>query len=403
MIFLLIWSPISGCPGAPPYRQSSHIGHRDRRVDTSDAAIIAYQVCSELNGFPPRAQPRQTATPLRGARRRPIVGINRNGNIGLSQHAGAGMRAQLTPTAVIIFAVATLLLACPLSYAQNCEGPTFQHHSTAPQEFDTNSHLEQGDYEYTTCITARSQKRKGEYWRIDRCVHNPDPKFPLHFSWFVPEWEAWVPPNCVLEYPHYLQSAPTAQSTPKLITSCIEYGNAGRMTTAQYLGDDAEQQAAANEDKSQCQPAGPGKLKASSADEAKLTPLAFETDLFFPSDAKYPEKTMLAMAASYSVAVEGNSYASTLDYRLTPGPNSFDAVPKLVRMRVLLRGEAERLTQFLSPQAKEPVRMQEVDSVRLLQVHGDGPWRLVHAVLQFFDQSDKPVAKAQVPVFVSAP
>lgn len=336
------------------------------------------------------------------APKKAILRINQSGNFALQQHAGAWMRAQFTRTSVVIFAVAALFLACSPSYAQNCDGPTFQHHSTTPQQFDTNSHVEQGNYEYTTCIKPGLQKRIGQYWRIDRCVHNPDPQYPFHFSWFVPEWEAWVPPNCVLEYPHYLSSAPTAQTQPKLITSCIEYGNAGRMTTAQYLGDDVEEQAAANEDKSQCKPAGPGLLKAPSA-QAPLRPLAFDTDLFFPSDVKYPEKTMLALAASYSVAVDGNSYASTFDYRLTPAPNSSEAVPKLVRMRIVLRGEAERLTQFLSPQAKEPVRMQEEGSVHLLQVHGDGPWRLVQAVLQFFDQNDKPVAKAQVPVFVSAP
>jgi hypothetical protein len=70
---------------------------------------------------------------------------------------------------------------------------------------------------------------------------------------------------------------------------------------------------------------------------------------------------------------------------------------------VVMRGEAERLTQFLTPRSREPVRMKEKDSVILLEVRGEGrPWRLVHAVLQFFDQKDRPVAKAQVPVFVSS-
>ena len=312
-----------------------------------------------------------------------------------------GCARSLPPTAIVVSASLAPLFPCLPSYAQNCDGPTFQHHGTTPQQFDTNSHLEQGNYEYTTCIKPGLQKRVGQYWRIDRCVHNPDPKYPFHFSWFVPQWESWVPPNRVLEYPHYLQNAPTPKSV-QLVTSCIEYGNAGRMTTAEHLADEAEQTAAANQNKSRCQPVGPGELKASSAESAPLSPIAFEADLFFPSDAKYPEKTMLAMVASYSIAVDGDSYDSTLDYQLAPAPNNPDAVPKLVRMRVVLGGETERLTQFLSSQVKEPVRMQEKGSVHLLQVHGNGPWRLLHAVLQFFDQSDQPVAKAQVPVFISA-
>jgi hypothetical protein len=306
-----------------------------------------------------------------------------------------------------VFTLVTTLLACPPAHAQTCDGPTFQSHNTKPQPFDTNSHLELGDYEYTTCITPRLQKRKGEFWRIDRCVYNPDPKYSFHFSWFVPEWEAWVPPSCVLEYPHYLPDrlkpgAPAAQQTKpvtNLITSCIEYGNAGRMTTAQYLGDESEKQAAANEDQSQCKPAGP--LKASLV-ETPLRTLAFEADLFFPSDAEHPEQTMLALTANYSIDVDGDSYASTLEYRLKPAPNSPEAVPKLAAMRVVMRGDAERLVQFLTPRSREPIPLQEEDSVRLLQVRGEGPWRLVQAVLQFFDQKARPVAKAQIPVFVSS-
>ena len=169
------------------------------------------------------------------------------------------------------------------------------------------------------------------------------------------------PPNCVLEYPHYLPDQvkpglPAAQIKPaaKLITSCIEYGNAGRMITAQYLGDEAEEQAAVKEDKSQCQPAAP--LKSSSSAEVPRRPLAFDTDLFFPSDAEHPEQTMLALAASDPIAVDGNSYASTLDYRLMPAPNSREAVPKLVQMRIVLRGDAERLTRSLLKLRREGTR-----------------------------------------------
>jgi hypothetical protein len=221
------------------------------------------------------------------------------------------MRARLIPDAAGIVALATMLVASPPGHTQTCEGPTFQQHNTKPQPFDTNSHVELGDYEYTKCITPKSQMRKGEFWRIDRCVYNPDSKFPFHFSWFVPEWEAWVPPNCVLEYPHYLPDPvkpgpPATQIKPatKLITSCIEYGNVGRMTAAQYLGDQAEQQAAIGEDQTQCKPLAP--LKASSA-ETPLRPLAFEADLFFPSDAVHPEQTMLTLAATYSIVVDGKA------------------------------------------------------------------------------------------------
>src|SRR5262249_54494068 len=154
--------------------------------------------------------------------------------------------------------------------------------------------------------TPKLQKRKGEFWRIDRCVYNPDPKYSLHFSWFVPEWETSVPPNCVLEYPHYLpdpikpgSAGAQTKPTTKLITSCIDYGNADRLTTAEYLGTEAEEEAAKREDQSQCRPAAP--LKAS-LPETPLRALAFDADLFFPSDAEHPDQTMLALDSTYSIA-----------------------------------------------------------------------------------------------------
>jgi hypothetical protein len=171
------------------------------------------------------------------------------------------------------------------------------------------------------------------------------------------------------------------------------------MTSVEYLGDKAEEEAAKREDLSQCQPTPP--IKAAGGETGQLRPLTFSSELFFPSDFARPDQTMLGLLAAYELVADKYSYRTTFKYQLLPLPGS-EGDPTAIEMRTLLPGEAERLAPFLSGDNKGGrVRLKGEGGLELLQVKGEGPWHLVSAALQFFDRSGKAVARTQVPLFVS--
>jgi hypothetical protein len=234
---------------------------------------------------------------------------------------------------VMIFVAAVCAISCcpQAKAAQQCEGQTPEHHSLQPP-FDTNSHLEYGDHSYAGCFSKNSKMQKGgEFWRIDRCVYNPDTKYDLKISWLVPEWEGYVPPQCAVEYPHYLNADdPKTKPKTNLIKSCIEYGNAGRMTTAQYIGDEQEKEAASHEDQSNCR-LPVARVSGAGADPDPRS-IDFDIELFFLSDASRAQQTMLAMEAHYKLDpgpdfVTAGKVISRIQYELAPARQGSEGNP----------------------------------------------------------------------------
>ncbi len=299
---------------------------------------------------------------------------------------------------VVLVTVGAFVVPEQASRAQQCEGPTFQYHGTKPLPFDTNSHLEYGNSSSAGCISKSSKSQRSDLWRVDRCVYNPDDKVDFHFSWFVPDWESYVPPHCALEYPHFLDAEnPKVKPKVDLITSCIEYGNAGQVTTAQYLGDEHEKDAAAKEDESKCRsPSAP-----TSSSDPDLRTIDFDIELFFPSDSSKAEETMLAMEGHYTLVTKGDeAYFSQFSYKLVPAREKSKGDPEAITMKTQLSGKAEPLSKFRTTQnIADGVRLTSGGEVPLLGVPGKAPWQLVQGTLDFLDGFGKRVARAQIPLF----
>jgi hypothetical protein len=272
-----------------------------------------------------------------------------------------------------------LALVATSCWAAPCTGQTPQHHPTDPFAFDTNSHVE-----YKPRL------------HLDVCIHNPDPKYYLRFAWFVPDWAGFAPPANGIEGRHFPADPKAA---PVVLNSCIEYGNAGSLTTADFLGDADEKQAADLEDKSACKPPAPVKT----ASVSDLEPIDYAFHLFFPSENGNAEATMLAFDAKYVLKPEGSGYSSTVDYRLSRAPDRPEGDPKAIVMRPLLTGAAEGLTKFLySQNSSGTIHLGEEGNPVLFQVKEGRGWKFAHATLQFLDRSGVQVARAEIPVFVPA-
>jgi hypothetical protein len=282
----------------------------------------------------------------------------------------------------VLAVAASFSLFASACLAAPCTGQIPQHHPTDPFAFDTNSHAEN---------TPRLH--------FDVCIFNPDPKFYLRFAWFVPDWAGFAPPADGIEGKHYPADP---KIVPMVLKSCIEYGNAGALTTAEFFGDADEKQAAGREDQAACKPAAPVKSAALSGGD--LEPIQYAFRLFFPSDNRNAEATMLALFANYTLKPEGPlGYSSTIDYKLTRAPGRPDGDPQAIVMKPILSGAAERLTSFLNAQNPSgTIRLGEGGNPLLFRVKEAKSWQLVQASLQFLDPSGVQVARTQIPVFVPA-
>jgi hypothetical protein len=285
------------------------------------------------------------------------------------------------PRLAVLALAASLALFAPACLAAPCTGQTPQHHPTDPFAFDTNSHVE-----------------NAPRLHFDVCIFNPDPKFYLRFAWFVPDWAGFAPPADGIEGKHY----PDPKAVPMVLKSCIEYGNAGALTTAQFFGDADEKQAADREDQSSCKPAAP--VRSASLSGSDLEPFDYEFRLNFPSENANAEATMLALSAHYTLKPEGSSgYSSAIAYKLTRAPGRPEGDPQAIVMKPILSGAAERLTGFLYDQNPSGgIRLGEGGDRLLFRVKEGKSWHLAHASLQFLDRSGVQVARTQIPVFVPA-
>jgi len=267
-----------------------------------------------------------------------------------------------------------------------CAGETFQHHTTNPFPFDTNSHLEKGQ----------------RLWRYDRCIYNPDRRFDLRYAWFVPDMAGFAPPVTNIEAKHYSE----AQNPERLVlNSCIQYGNADALTTAQFLGDKAEKNLVDQEDQSACRPSPP--VKNASPVSLTLEPIEFDMHLFFPSNLAKSYDTMLVLSAHYDIGIGTEGFSGTWLYKLSRLPGREEGDPASIVMEPILRGPAERLTRFfLEQNPGGRIVLRQEGKVQLFFVPSKNPtslsWQLGQASLQFIDRSAKPVARAQIPIFIPA-
>jgi hypothetical protein len=256
-------------------------------------------------------------------------------------------------------------LFAPACLAAPCIGQLPQHHPTNPFVFDTNTHVE-----------------NAPRLHFDVCIFNPDPKFYLRFAWFVPDWAGFAPPGDGIEGRRY----PDPNAVPMVLKSCIEYGNAGALTTAQFFGDAAEKAAAAREDQVACKAAAP--VKGVSISGSDLEPIDYPFRLFFPSENQNAEATMLALVATYTLKPEGTGYSSAIAYKLTRAPGRPDGDPQAIVMKPILSGAAERLAGFFADQNPTgSIRLGEGGDRLLFRVKEGKAWQLAHASLQFLDRS----------------
>ncbi len=223
-----------------------------------------------------------------------------------------------------------------------CPGPVGQDHPLTPFHFYTNSIIEQ-NLDATT---------SGQYPFVKTaCIVNtpPPPYPPTHVQWLVPGINGWLQADSPLPS-HKLELGKAAQQKD----GCLEYGNQSQFIEASFLADDEEAKGVEHEKNVGCRQAAAEiahAVRETKGGEEKLINITQSVTNYFPSIAKYAEKTMLRLEGQAGVIVGDGSYTSYFRYTLSPLDNS-SGDPSVVTVAPAFVGPAEVLAKDYSAQIR---------------------------------------------------
>ena len=297
-------------------------------------------------------------------------------------------------------ATSLLILVLPLasgsSRAQSvdCPGSLKQSHPHpfGAFNFDTNSLFE--DVRNLPDVTAAG----GYSYGIVSCADNPDPSNPMRLHWLVPGPDGWVQPKAKLNATPRL----TNEKPPLQFDGCLEYGNRGDTTLGKFFGLSEDRSRIEDEHIRGCREviARPG---VSGEGTGKIQQIILKFKNFFPSDAKYPAKTMLKIEGDVGIRQEReNQYTSFVTYEAAPFGDSTGSLDGM-RLRPAFRGAAESLlSAFAKANGVEPIRIGNKGEVTFT-VFELQKSELAYASYEVLDNYRQVVGSIPFPVLVPAP
>jgi hypothetical protein len=234
-----------------------------------------------------------------------------------SQAIGGKMTIQhlFQPKVIGILAALLLALVSKSSDAQErCGG-------TAPQAHDV------GGVSFTT--TSRVYTGKGVE-TYETCVENRGDK-DLFVDWFVPGPFSYVKPGKAITSP---RSFLTRES--KDYRGCLEYGSVGDYIKEPFIGHVSDSPRIEAE-RGGCDEVNPAASQAAST--PTIIPVELPIKLYFPSDAKEPEVTMLQLEGVARAGADDNHLFTTLAFSVTQASDAQKGRPEDVRIRPFVSGD----------------------------------------------------------------
>jgi hypothetical protein len=286
-----------------------------------------------------------------------------------------GLRA-----AVLLFS-SSFFGAPGLTQPAACTGSLPNHLPLGSFDFQTNSRVE------------RSNDLQFPFQSVS-CVINNDTSYEVYVNWPIAGVHGWIPPK------QTLPSVPRLSGTNKAIQlkSCIEYGNRGDTTAAQFFGFDREKLLTDAETRVGCRKA----IKVSYAGKAltsSLRDVVLKLKLFLVSDVTRPQVSMLELNGGVGVVRTGeDSYVSFLVYEIKRYKQS-DGQPESITLKPSFEGDNEILLPAFNQKYREPVRMRPQGEISFAFA-GGRDFVLSYASYQLFDQSSRLVASIDFPVFI---
>ena len=201
------------------------------------------------------------------------------------------------------------------SYAGTCRGSLHSEHNIGSFDFQTESAISDTDggrFAYYACV----KNLMNEYLRT---------------FWYVPGTMRWTPPNEDNEDVRYFED-----KQDKIFLGCLEYGNVGDTTKAQFQGILDDEQKIVNEQQNGCENARPYSTKYlgnSNKEGKEAEELKREINIFVPSDETNPSKTMMTMRGILGLFRTGdNEFSTVLEYYFQPYGDARDGDPTKLKL-----------------------------------------------------------------------
>lgn len=234
------------------------------------------------------------------------------------------------------------------------------------------------------------------------CVANLDAGTDLFVNWFVPgPFKQYVPADEATVTPRLRDDL-----NARVIESCIEYGNLGEITKADFIGTTDDQHNNGNIPK-----CGQTYSETTRIEPVKKSLPANgwfdEIRIFFPSDLSNPHDTMLEVSGKIGLKVNGNGdgYTSFFDYEAKQYKDRPKGEIDQVSIQPFfpLRGEVFSAA-FLSSNKEQATSLSKSGQITF-NVEGstNQKWRVVDALYEFRDKQDRVLAAIPIPLFENIP
>lgn len=272
-----------------------------------------------------------------------------------------------------------LLLNCGFAWAAaDCQGDTRQEHHIGNFDFVTSSWVEPA----------------GERMRYVSCVANLDEGSDLLVHWFIPgPYRSYVPSSRAVPTPRLRDDV-----NPRPVTGCLQFGQLGEMTKAEFLGtgEDEEEN-------------GDGDCKRQAAENwilnaAALPDKGYADDIvvYFPSDSKDPRNTMLELRGKIGIMPKGSTYQSFFHYQVNRLAGREKGNISDVRVEPFFPGKAEFAYSFYKESIGDFSKLLKPADNITFNVIGEfsDQWRVVEAYYKFIDRNNEVVAFVSLPLLL---
>jgi hypothetical protein len=297
---------------------------------------------------------------------------------------------RFTQWPVVLAAPVLAAIAIEADAQDTCKGPR-QNFDLGEESFVTTSRVYKGNGVelYVTCVENHSDK-------------------DLWINWFVPGPVTYIQPGKAVESPRAFQTREN-----KDYRGCLEYGSVGEYIQSPFIGHLSDDSKIESESGG-CEKANP--LASNAAPTKSIVPVDLPVKIYFPSDVKEPEDTMLAfegVARTGIGSVLVTEFSETvlfsgLVYKIEHASKAQKGRPEDVRIKPFITsGYSEKyyLNAFYERYTKDGLSLREGDEIDLAFYNAAKGEAFTLSSVRWgvFDRNDHLVAAFFAPVWGPSP
>lgn len=226
------------------------------------------------------------------------------------------------------------------------------------------------------------------------CVANLDPDSDLYVNWFVSgPFQAYIPSTEAREWRRLKDDA-----SARPVSGCIQYGNLGDVTPADFWGTADDEAEVSNSGK--CAQSGGG-AQANQSGPLPEGGLQEAVKLFVPSDVENPHDTMLQIDGQVGIEpAENGGYKSYFYYAADKYKNRPLGDPNQIKVVPVFPIQSENfLAAFLKDNNGTTALSLKGQLNFYVPAAKNAQWSTIPAYYEFLDKNDRPVGAIPMPLF----